>query len=126
MKPIFRLLNQSTFSGSHYLFVLSFEDNGHRVRHTGYFLPIVEIKDYQVMIDKQNFLDQSVKNDLTTNDNFKKTMIGQGDHHTTDGLLYHPSFKEDLITIDLSKQQALDPDLKKIHLINFTRNLHQP
>ena len=98
MKPIFRLLNQATFSGSKYLFVLSFEDNGHQVRHTGYFLPIVEIKYYQVMIDKQNFFDQSVKNDLTTNDDVKKTMIG--DHHITGGLLYYPSFKEDLINVN--------------------------
>ena len=31
-----------------------------------------------------------------------------------------------IIVIDLHKQQALDADPKVIHLINFTRNLHQP
>ena len=34
-----------------------------------YFLPTVEIKDYNVMIDGQNFFDQPVKNYLRTYDN---------------------------------------------------------
>ena len=33
---------------------------------TQYFLSIVEIKDYNVMIDGQNFSDQSVKSDIKT------------------------------------------------------------
>ena len=46
-------------------FVLSFEDNAVRTAHTGYFLPILEIKDYNIMIDGKNF-NQLVKNDLRT------------------------------------------------------------
>ena len=39
------------------LFVLSFENNAHRTIYTGYFFPKVEMKDYNVMIVRQNFCD---------------------------------------------------------------------
>ena len=39
---------------------------------TGYFLPKVEIKDYNVTIGAQNLFDQSVKNDLKHIMTFKK------------------------------------------------------
>ena len=32
-------------------------------------LPNIEIKDYNVMIEEKNFLDQPIKNDKTTNEN---------------------------------------------------------
>ena len=45
-----------------------------------------------------------------------KIPIGQGDDYTTGCLLYYSYFKENskLIAIDLSKQQALDADLKAL------------
>ena len=49
--------------------VFSFENNAPRTRHTGYFLPKVEIKDYNVMIDGQNFLNQLIKINLRAYDN---------------------------------------------------------
>ena len=51
--------------------------------HTGYFVPKVEIKDYNVMADGQNFFDQPVKNDLRTYDNVRKITIGQEDDYLT-------------------------------------------
>ena len=60
-KAIIRLLSRSKFSGVNRLFVLSLEDNATRTRHTRHFLPTVEIKDYNVTINGQNFFDQSVK-----------------------------------------------------------------
>ena len=59
------------------LFVLPFEYNSHRTRDAGYFIPKLEIKDYNVMIDGQNFFDQLVNNDLRTYDNVQKITIGQ-------------------------------------------------
>ena len=59
-KKIFRLLNWSEFSGVNRLFVLWFEDNATRTRHTGYFLLKIEIKDDSVAIDGQKFFDQPV------------------------------------------------------------------
>ena len=44
------LINLS-FQGVNRFFVLSFENNAHRARHTGYFLAKVEIKDYKGMIN---------------------------------------------------------------------------
>ena len=45
------------------LFVLSFENNAHRTSQKKYFLPTVEINDYNVMIDGQNVFNQPEKND---------------------------------------------------------------
>ena len=47
-------------------FVLSFESTAHRAIDLNYYLPNVEIKYYNVMIDGQNFFDQPVKNNLRT------------------------------------------------------------
>ena len=50
---------------------------------------------------------------------------GQGDDQTTSCLLDYGYFKNyyKMIAIDLSKQQALNADLKTIQQINFTGNL---
>ena len=53
------LINPS-FQGGNRLFVLAFEiENGGTSRST-YYLPKVEIKDYNVMIDGRNFFDQPI------------------------------------------------------------------
>ena len=75
--------------------------------HAVYFLK-VEIEDYNVMIDGQNFFDQPVKSDMTTC-NILKIATGQGDDYITNCLLDYSDFKEHMmIPIDLSKQKALD------------------
>ena len=62
LKSVFRLLDWSKPSRSMGLFVLSFEDNAVRTGHIGLFLPKLELKYYNVMIDGRNFYDQSVTN----------------------------------------------------------------
>ena len=57
------------------IFVLSFEDKVNRTSYKRYFLPTIEIKDYNVIIDGQIFFDQSIKNDLRTNDSIRKLQI---------------------------------------------------
>ena len=42
----------------------------------------MEIKDYNVVIDRRNFFDQPIKNDLETYDNIRKIETGQGDDYT--------------------------------------------
>ena len=54
---------------------------------------IVEIKDYNNMIDEQNLFDQSVKNHLRTYDNIRKIATGQGDDYTSGCLLDYNYFK---------------------------------
>ena len=104
-----------TFQGVNRLFILSFENKDDRNVHTKYFIPNVEIKDYNV-IDGRNFFDQTIKNDLKTYDNIRKIATGQGDDCTTGCLLDYPYFKEfyKLIAIDLSNQQKLHADSKAI------------
>ena len=93
--------------------------------HSTYNLPKVETKDYNVMIDGRNFCNQPINNMNKTYENIRKIATGKGDNYTTGWLLDYPYFKENykMIVIDLSKQQALDADPRKIQQINFTANL---
>ena len=43
------------------LFVLAFENDTPRTSAKGYYLPNKEIKDYNIMINEENFLDQPIK-----------------------------------------------------------------
>ena len=118
-------LIEPSFQGVNRLFVLAFEDDAQRISRKRYYIPNVEIKDYNVMIDGKNFFDQPVKNDKVTYENIRKIATGQGDDYTTGCLLDYIYFKKyyKMIAIDLSKQQALDADPKAIQQINFTANL---
>ena len=77
------------------------------------------------MIHGNNFYDQPVKNDKVTYVNIRKIATGQGDDYRIGCLLDYTYFKKyyKMFSIDLSKQQALDADLKAIQQINFTANL---
>ena len=48
------------------LFALPFENENDRTSHSNYYLPKVEIKDFNVMIDGKNFFDQPINSDLKT------------------------------------------------------------
>ena len=113
------------FQGVNRLFVLSFENENDRTSHSTYYLPKVEIKDYNVMIDGKNFFDQPINSDLKTYENIRKIATGQGDDYTTGCLLDYSYFKDyyKTIAVDLSKQQVLDADPRAIQQINFTANL---
>ena len=118
-------LIEPSFQGVNRLFVLAFENDDQRISNKRYYIPNVEIKDYNVMIDGKNFFDQPVKNDKVTYENIRKIATGQGDDYTTGCLLDYIYFKNyyKMIAVDLSKQQALDADPKAIQQINFTANL---
>ena len=118
-------LIEPSFQGVNRLFVLAFEDDAQRISRKRYYIPNVEIKDYNVMIDGKNFFDQPINNMIKTYENIRKITIGQGDDYTTGCLLDYTYFKKyyKMIAIDLSKQQALDADPRAIQQINFTANL---
>ena len=118
-------LIEPSFQGINRLFVLAFENDDQKMSNKRYYIPHVEIKDYNVMIDGKNFFDEPIKNDKVTYENIKKITIGQGDDYTTGCLLDYTYFKKyyKMIAIDLSKQQALDADPRAIQQINFTANL---
>ena len=68
-------------------FVLSFENENHRTSHSTYYLPKVEIKDYNVMIDGRNFFDQPIYSMTKTYETIRRIATGQGDHYTISCLL---------------------------------------
>ena len=118
-------LVEPSFQGVNRLFVLAFENDDDRKSHSDYYLPNVEIKDYNIIINGENFFDQPMKNNKVTYENIRKIAIGQEDDYTTGCLLDYPYFMDTykMIAVDLSKQQALDADPKAIQQINFTANL---
>ena len=75
-------------------FVFSFENNAHWTGHKRYFLPTVDIKDYSLMVDERNFLDQPVKNSGRSFDNIRKIRNGRRDNFTTACLLHYPYFEK--------------------------------
>ena len=101
------------------------KNDAQRTRNKRYYIPNVEIKDYNVTIDGKNFFDQPIKNDKITYDNIRKIATCQGDDYTIGCLLDYTNFKKyyKMIAIDLSKQEALDADPKAIQQINFIANL---
>ena len=118
------LINPS-FQGVNRLFVLAFENKNGRTSHSTYYLPKVEIKDYNVMIDGRNFFDQPINIMNTIYENIRKIATSKADDYTTDCLLDYSYFKENykMIAIDLSRQNELDADPRAIQQINFTANL---
>ena len=123
--PNLNHLIEPSFQRVNRLFVLEFENDDDRTSSNEYYLPTVEIKDYNITINGENFFDQPIKNNKVTYGNIRKIATGQGDDYTTGCLLDYPYFADTykMIAVDLSKQQALDADPRAIQQINFTANL---
>ena len=71
------------------------------------------------MIDGKNVVDQPIKNNKITYENIRKISTSKGDDYTTGWLLDYIYFKNyyKMIVVDLSKQQVLDADPKRIQQI---------
>ena len=98
-------LVEPSFQGINRFFVLAFENDAQRTSHSSYYLPNVEIKDYNIMINGENFFDQPIKNNKVTYENIRKIATGQGDDYTTGCLLDYPYFMDTykMIAADVSK-----------------------
>ena len=59
-------LVETSFRGVNRLFVLAFENDAQRTSHSGYYLPNVKLKDYNVMINGEKLFDQLVKDNKVT------------------------------------------------------------
>ena len=115
-------LIDTTFSNVNRLFVLSFENEDDR---TKYYLPSVEIKDYNVLIDGNAFFELPIKNIEETYEKIIKITDHSG-YYARGNLLDYEYFKEyyKLIAIDLSKQIELEnEDIKQQN--NFIGNLER-
>ena len=77
------------------LFVLAFNDvnnDANRVRrdsHRKQFLPIVDITNYNVLIDGRNFYDQPINGQIKKYDEIRKIATGKKDDYTTGCVLHN-------------------------------------
>ena len=123
---IYELLNAS-FQSVKRLFVRAYfiadGGNGEAAvkNNKKYFLPIAEIKNYNVLIDGRNFYGQPINDIIKQYDEVRKVSTGYGDDYTTGCLLDYAYFKDNckLIAVDLSKQKTLDADLTAIQQTVF-------
>ena len=103
-----------TFIKVNRLFVLSFENEEGRTSFSKSYVPKVEIKHFNVLIDGKSFFDVPVKN---KEEAYEKIMsINKNNDYTTGNLLDHEYFSKHykLIAIDFIKQIELEnPDLRK-------------
>ena len=118
-------LIEPSFQGVNSLFVLAFKNDDQRISNKRYYIPNVEIKDCNVMVDGQIFFDQLINNIIKTYENIRKVSIDQRDASTTGCLLDYTYFKRyyKIIAIGLTKQQSLDADPTAIQQISFSFNL---
>ena len=106
------------------LFVLSFENENDRASFSKYYVPNVQIKDFNVLIDGKRFFDMPIKNEEETYQQIIE--MGRNNDYTAGNLLDYEYFSKHykLIAIDLSKQIELEnPDLKQ--QINFIGRLER-
>ena len=113
---LIRLPLDASFQGVDRLFVLAFNntDGLNRVQrdsHIKYFLPRVDITNYNVLISSRNFYDQPINDAIRKYDEIRKVATEKGDNYTTGCLLDCQYFNNhyQLITVDLSKQKDADP-----------------
>ena len=117
-------LIRPTFSNVNRLFVLSFAKNilgDKRGSFSRYYVPNVEIKDFNVLINGKSFFDLPVKNEEEA---YEKIIdMSNNNDYTTGNLLDFAYFKENykLIAIDLSKQTKLK-DPQQINFIGKLEN----
>ena len=92
---------------------------------TRYYLPTVEIKDYNVLIDGRNFYDQNLNSSIVRYNELLKMTTGRSEDYSTGYLLDHDYYLKDfnIAAIDLSHQAVLDSDPKVNQQIEFVYKL---
>ena len=113
-----------TFTKVNRLYVLSFENEDDRTSFSEYYVPNLQIKDFNVLINGKIFFDMPIKNEEETYEQIIE--MGRNNDYTTDNLLDYEYFSKHckLIVIDLNKQIELEnSDLKQ--QINFIGKLER-
>ena len=116
-------LIDTAFSNVNRSFVLSFENEGDKTPYYKYYVPSVEIKNYNVLTDGNAVIELPVKNIEETYEKITQ-ITDHGGYYTRGNLFDYECFKEhyQLIVVDLSKQIELEnQDIKQ--QINFILNL---
>ena len=101
-----------TFTKVNRLFVLLFENENDRRPFSRYYVPNVQIKGFNVLIDVKRFFEMPIKNGEET---YKQIIeMGTTNDYTTDNLLDYEYFSKHykLFAIDLSKKiETENPNL---------------
>ena len=93
----------SSYQGVKRLFVLAYDNTADDANHNDqvsinsfkkYFLPRVEIENYNIKIDGRNFYDQSINDSIKQYNDIRKISTWQGDDYTTSCLLDFAYFKK--------------------------------
>ena len=113
-----------TFTNVNRLFILSFENEDDRTSFSEYYVPKVEVKDFNVFIEGKPFFEIPIKN---KEEAYKQIIeMSKNNEYTTSNLLDYEYFSKyyRLIAIYLSKQIELENlDLKE--QINFIGRLER-
>ena len=122
---VFKYINlDPSFQGVNRLFVMAYNRaNGQPTRNgqQKYYLPRIDLENYNVIIDGRNFYDNPIESDIEKYRELKNVMIGKGEDYTTGPLFDSNYFNKHykLVTVDLSKQKELDADPRAIQQVEF-------
>ena len=113
------------------MLLLAFDDTNNgankveRNSHRKYFLPRVNITNYNVLIDGRNFHDQPINDQIKKHDEIRKIATGHRDGYTTGCLLDYQNLKYHYQSIAgvLSKQKELDGHPRAIQQIKLYEKL---
>ena len=119
---VFKYINlDPSFQGVNRLFVMAYNRaNGQPTRNgrQKYYLPRIDLKKYNVVIDRRNFYDNPIESDIEKYRELKKVMIEKGEDYTLLDYNYFDKHYK-LVVADLSKQKELDVDPRAIQQIEF-------
>ena len=109
MLVCFKYINlDPSFQGVNRLFVMAYKRaNGQPTRNgqQKYYLPRIDLKKYNVIIDGKIFCDNPIESDIEKYRELKKVMIGKGEYYTTGSLFdfnyFSKRYKSE--AVDLSK-----------------------
>ena len=115
----------TSFQGVSKLFDAAYETDGiernvnTKESEKRYYLPRVEIKDYNVLIDGRNFYDKNVNSSIVRYYEILKLRTGRSEDYSTGCLLEYDYYIKDfnIVGINLSHQAVLDSDPKINHQI---------
>ena len=97
----FKYINlDPSFQGVNRLFVMAYnklaaanDDQFNTKSRRVYYLPRIDLKKYNVIIDGRNFYDNPIESYIEKYRELKKVMIGKGEHYTAGSLLDYDYFK---------------------------------
>ena len=117
-------LTDPTYTKVNRFFVLSFENQNDRTSFSKYYVPNVQIKEFNVLIDRKCFFDMPIKNHEET---YEQIIEMRRNNDYTTGILFDYEYFSKhykLFAIDLSKQIELgNSDLRQ--QINFIGRLER-